>query len=286
MALFLIEEKEMSDDSPPRLNPQAVLKRFQLLKTATVYNHLYGYHLLNQVDKFQGQAGLLQVPGGDGDWEKALSCLCTLAARLNWFAVDWDVIDDLWRMGMELGEEEQFHIASHFLYLLPLRLFGWSPEALWENDLAAKLRAILVSEDESPLKLPFEWGEADKVRAWARLENIERNPGHYPGPVHRLPAICRWVAHRSGNFILDTYLNPYEYHPVCISFAEGAGTPSVNWYTWQPDDLQKVRVTWQKAQPVIESYDRLEEWCGYDEDNVSKLLHFIQTGCGSTELTW
>ncbi len=277
----------LPDDGPPRLKPQVVLKRFRLLKTATVYNHLYGYHLLNQVDKFQGQAGLLQVPGGDdGDWEEALSCLCTLAARLNWFTVDWDLIDDLWRLGMELGEEEQFHIASHFLFLLPLRLFGWSPEDLWENDLAAKLRALLVSEGESLVKLPFEWGEEDKQKAWARLEDIERDPARYPASVRLLPAICRWATHRSGNFILDTYLALEDYHPVYINFMEGVGTPSVEWYTWQPDDLQKVRTAWREAEPVIDSYTRLEKWYCQDEDNDSRLTNFITTGCGIDELKW
>ncbi len=276
----------LPDDGSLRLKLQAVLKRFRLLKTATVYSHLYGYHLLTQVEKFQGQVGLLQVPGGEGDWEKALSCLCTLATRLNFFAVDWDIIDDLWQMGMELGEEEQFHIASHFLFLLPLRLFGWSPEDMWENNLIAKLRALLFSEAESLVKLPFEWGEADKLKAWARLEDIERDPAHYPASVHLLPAICRWAAHLSGNFILDTYLSPYERHPVQISFMEGAGTPSIEWYTWQPDDLKKVRAAWQEAEPIIESYDRLEKWGWYDQANIPRLLQFIQTGRGVTELKW
>ncbi len=65
---------------------------------------------------------------------------------------------------------------------------------------------------------------------------------------------------------------------------EGAGTPSVEWYTWQPDDLQKVRTAWQEAEPVIESYARLEKWYCQDEDNDSKLLRFITTGCGVDEL--
>ena len=273
-------------DSPPRPKPTAALRRFQLLKTSAVYSHLHGYYLLTQVDKQKGKTGLLLPSADDDDWERAVHNLCSLAARLNWFAVDWDLIDDIWRLGMELGEEEQFHTVSHFLYVLPLKLFGWHPEDLWEDDLAARLRALLLSEDEKIVSLPFDWGKEDKLKAWARLEDIERDPGRYPKTVHLLPAICRWVTNQSGNFILDTCLEPYDYHPVYLSFIECAGAPTFKWHTWQPDDLKKVRAAWREAEPVVRSYNRLQRWYLDDENNVFKLLHFIRTGRGLAELNW
>ncbi len=123
-----------------RLKPRAILSRLRPLKTETIYSHLRGYQLLIRACNLTDSARLLSAQ--DDDWKQDVLDLCRLAQRLDWFDVDWATMNDVWRLAMETGEDEDLQLLSHFLFYMPVTLFGWTPEEILEYAPVALLRCF------------------------------------------------------------------------------------------------------------------------------------------------
>ena len=115
-----------------------------------------------------------------------------------------------------------------------------------------------------------DWTETDREAAWARLHQIEADPGRYPEPVRWLPELARYACGRTGNPILDCELDP------------GGQGP---WFSWAAD-LEQVRAAWRRAQPVLTQFRNLITWGEADSSRLTLLATSLMEGINYDQLEW
>jgi hypothetical protein len=145
----------------------------------------------------------------------------------------------------------------------PAQLYGWGEdpplrllELMLDGEITDERReALRAMFDIAGLyaaaglhdKLVF-WTEADRLAAWARLDEIEAGPALYPEPLCCRPELARWACHTTGNLVLDK-VNKADF-----------GFQDI--WTWA--GLPDLRQCWQQARPAIDQLRRLREW--YEAD--------------------
>jgi hypothetical protein len=217
---------------------------------------------------------------GIGWWE-VLARVVNLAAKANWFVINWDALNEAWAWWVEKGDGGDK--LAVFLEYIPVKLFGFAGEALFECPPMELLHALLapagevnaisahlleragMDEDE----LDEIWLDDDRQRAWALLQTIESQPDQYPQPVRWLPELARWACRQTGNILLDHRFDPY-----------GAGP----WFRW--DELPRVQSAWQRALPVVNVLERIWTWIDTDPDNLPALARFLMRGDSTDRLDW
>ena len=104
------------------------------------------------------------------------------------------------------------------------------------------------------------WGPRERAQAWAKLHQIEADPGPYPPAVRWLPELGRWVCRRTQNVLLDQAYDPR------------LGSP---YFTWRSNDLAQLKSAWSRAKPVIEQKDKLLKWYQDDPSRLALLAKFL-----------
>jgi len=206
-------------------------------------------------------------------WPELLHRLVGLAGAANLFEPNWPVLNEAWAIWMEQGDEENGDHLALFLTYLPVTLYGFVdgsnlleyPPMELMHALLAECEIKLVSD---PVLLDSElydhleqWDQSEREAVWARLQAIELEPEGYPEPLRWLPELARFACHRTGNPILDHHFNPYGHGP---------------WFRW--DEVEEIRIAWQRAQPVLKAFDRLMAWYETDTQNLMYLTDFLLGG--------
>lgn len=281
---------------PPRLRPWALLRRLRPVKISTLAGHLrewrraiVGLDLLQQhfPDTLRAYDAV-QEP----KWWEIMAHLLNQVEELDWFQVDWDLLNMAWAWWME-GEEDneadEGNALAAFLIFIPVKLYGFTPGDLLHSTRPVELLHALLSPNvqavNSSLLLALEiydhhfeeiWGPAERDQAWARLRAVEENPGQYPEPVRWLPELARWVGRTTHNIILDLAAGSTQVD--ALDRADPTPTP---WpplrFTWA-NDLEQVRAAWRRAKPVIQQLERLERWVEADSSRLNLLYSFFSEG--------
>jgi hypothetical protein len=279
-------------ESLARLSPRAIVKRLRPIRLVTI-NHYLGHYArlitaLNLLERHfpyavENAAMVVKVdPKGETGlgWWEVLAKVVNLAADRNWFAINWEALNEGWAWWVEQGDNGD-HLAV-FLTYIPVKLYGFVGEALFECPPMELLHVLLAPATEvNAVSIPLLeqarideeldeiWLEADRQRAWALLDTIENNPDQYPEAVRWLPELARWACRRTGNVILDRQFSPYRDGP---------------WFGW--DELPEVQRAWQRAEPVIHALDWVQTWAEADPANLAALARFLMRGSSTEPLNW
>jgi hypothetical protein len=266
-----------------QLKPWATLQRFRPLKVGTVQRYLgdqlrlcTAFRRLRQcfpeaMDQYQAISGL--------GWWEVLAELVNRVEAADWFGVNWALLNQAWAYWMEDETEAGQQLAT-FLDYLPLTLFGFSRQELYDQAPLELLHALLSAEEIEAVSANLlidsqifdslsDWTGADRQAAWARLDLIETEPDRYPKPICWLPELARWVCDCSGNFILDHQFDPYQ-------------PDAASWVRW--DDLatlETIKADWPHAQTTISKLEPLLAW--YEADpvaNLGQLARFLMDDDG------
>lgn len=207
----------------------------------------------------------------------------------------WDLLNEAWTAWLEHPEDNGDHLAT-FLRYIPVRFYGFNREPASiqlfhaEMDLHIKffppmellyvLLAPSGADEISPelltaaklFAVESDWDEPGRGAAWERLNAIEADPESYPELARWLPALARWACGSTDNPILKWSFATY-YQDNGPRFA---------WDT----DVEKARLAWQEAKPVIEHLDLLLEWCRERAENLVILAEFLTSGKNVERLTF
>lgn len=266
-----------------RLRPVSVTTAAQTLRDATRLHHslsLLRTHFPAELTEEFGRA-----PLQPGDWHRPLGILCSLAEQQHWFPINWAALNEAWSLWMHMDEpDDRGDQMAAYIYYIPVEMYGFTDhEKIYEFPPMELLRALLdenVGAVTSELlvqaelydALDHDWGDRQRQAAWARLEQIESDPGRYaPSDAARfLPELARWACAKTGNPLLDRHFDPFQHGP---------------WYSWA-EDLPRVRRWWQRARPVLEMFHRLLAWYEQDPTNLAKLTHYFIEGDNLNDLNW
>jgi hypothetical protein len=220
-------------------------------------------------------------------WWQVLGSLLSLAEHHEWFEINWPALNDAWAWWRGGGENDSYNQGAHlavFLDYIPLNMYGFNcQETIYEFPPMELFHALFARKCDpgaisARLLMEIElydeefddvWGEADRNRAKALLDEIEANTGRYPEPVKWLPELIRWACHETLNPILDRSFDPHKDGP---------------WFSW--DEAKDVRYAWQRAQGVIKAFHRLMQWYEADSARLIILAQFLMEGKYSDELDW
>lgn len=217
---------------------------------------------------------------GAGWWE-VMAQVANLAAKADWFAVNWDGFNDAWAWWVERGDNGDR--LAVFLEYIPVKMFGFGGEMLFECPPMELLHALFAPATEVNAisaqlleragmdeELDAVWFEVDRESAWELLHTIESQPDQFPEPVRWLPELTRWACRRTGNVLLDERFDPYGHGP---------------WYRWD-GELPRIQNAWQRARPVLEVLQRVLVWVDADPHNLPALAHFLMRGGSTDRLNW
>lgn len=227
-------------------------------------------------------------------WWDILVDLVNLAEDAGWFEADWDVLNEAWAAWLENIEDSDNYMTT-FLSYIPIRLYGFNrepasmqlfnaePGLFIEFFPPADLLYVLLDPAADEISSGLlaaaqlddrldDWNETRREAAWERLHHIELEPEAYPESVRRLPALARWACGTTDNPILKWSFNIY--------YEEDG--ERLSWET----DVEKARLAWQEAKPVIEQFDRLLKWCREGTGNLVDLAEFLMEGKNVERLDW
>jgi hypothetical protein len=220
---------------------------------------------------------------GQVNWWDLLVDLVNLAEDAGWFEPEWEVLNQAWVEWLENSEDSGASLAT-FLRDIPFKLYGFNrepasiqifnaePGLFIEFFPPAELLYVLLDPAadvvSSGLLVAAElydrwddWDEASREMVWKPLHNIEVEPEAYPESARWLPALARWACSTTDNPILKRSFSLYY----------GDGGERFSWKT----DVDKARLTWQEAKPVIKQFDRLLKWCRESATNLVSLADFL-----------
>lgn len=231
---------------------------------------------------------------GQSTWWDILLDLGHQAEVAGWFEIDWDILNEAWTTWLEPVTSNGDDLAA-FLTYIPLRLYGFNREpatvqlfnaepglfieffppaellyALLDPSAAGISSGLLVG---AGLSDKWDgWNELSRNAAWARLHAIEVAPETYPESARWLPVLARWACGTTGNPILDWSFSSYY-------------EQNEKQFLWE-SDVEKARMAWQEAKPVIEQFDRLLQWCRKSAKNLANLAEFLMEGKNVERLDW
>ncbi len=277
------------------LYPWTIVKRLRPVSLTANIHYLHHYTrmvaalmLLRELfaeDELWEQNTPIRVnanPAREADigWWEVLGKIISLAEQQNWFAVNWQVLDEAWASW--LVQDDGGTKLATFLNFIPVQLFGFVGEKLFECPPMELLHALLAPEDEINavsaellaqvgIERPLDeiWFEADREIAWRLLHTIETYPDQYPEPVRWLPELARWACRRTGNVLLDRHFDAYRDGP---------------WFLWE--ELDTVKNAWFRAQPVKQALERVWKWVNDDPAHITALARFLMDGGSTDQLNW
>ena len=274
------------------LRPAVVLARYRPLRLSTLARRLTGQsrlaRALARLRQFFPEALAEYGPVSELLWYAVLADLLYRIEAEDWFALDWDRLNQAWAQELEAAGDPRFDRLALHLDYVPLRLFGVSTGEISRARCPVTLellRAMLI-ESEVPVitaELAFHgdlyrrlssWRSPERQAAWQRLALIEADPGLYPGLIAHLPELARWACGLSGNPLLDRTIEP-----------DRPGT----WVSWDDQAaLDRFKAAWPQAKSRLVWGDQLEAWAQADESNLAQLVDFL-TGEGpdpTVDLEW
>ena len=112
------------------LKPQALLGRLRPLRLDRVARFLHEYDRYNIGHRLVESLFPGRMQNWTGTtWWAVLHYLACLIEEFEWFAVNWEVLNDAYMLWMETyGEEDADEQLAVFLHYIPVRLFGFSAD--------------------------------------------------------------------------------------------------------------------------------------------------------------
>jgi len=231
------------------LTPKYVLRRLRLVNLESLARRLRGFHYRTLALILAQNLNLHNMIEIESDWEwyDILREILTWCELLNWFEVDWEVIGDLRDGWMTAGEEYELEMA-YFLDYIPVRLYGFSEEYFMNTDDEMDTAMILLA------------GLTDDLSIHEIEAGVKRDFNRYPSPLCWLPEMVQIAQSKTGNLILDN----------------NAVYDGVEVFRWRwREDLARVLVAWEAAQPVIERFKTFRLWaasCQNSEEIITGLI--------------
>jgi len=197
----------------------------------------------------------------DFSWFDILRQLIRLAEVEGWFEPDWETLDDMWEIYMQMGdddpadavESEMLLGMAHFVEHIPVRHYNYGEED-WFNmivenvPLLALVRGLVDPRFEANISnLLIEYELYDFASQDIDLVGLPRRCEGQPQPLCWLPEMVQFCRRETGNKLLDR----------CVGIIDWE-FPGWRWDS--ESDLAEVKQLSAEAQPRWRKIEDLLAW--------------------------
>lgn len=206
------------------------------------------------------------------NWYGLLADITGMLTEADWFEVDVDTLDYFHEIYMnedfdEREEDEESILGDMARYLdyLPVKVYNWGLEG-WHNQVAEEYPQLCLirgltdpsfEKSISGLLIEYElYDNLEGVDIWAGLEAI--SPETHEEPLCWLPEVARFCCRQTGNLLLDSDTEDWEY-----------------WiFRWE--ELEEVKRLSQEARPIWEHIRKFLLWA--NDQRAMELIFYALVG--------
>lgn len=194
----------------------------------------------------------------------------------QFFPMDWDYIDDLWRLSQEMGDYEE-GLEPDFLQVIegiPLKCFmpfdpflGYDdPDEHWaQNRIVTLLYSLLPEGGELPSQVSeSDWfdGDFDHQDFYEAITVYDSS--HDPEPFCYFTEIAALLAPEN---------NPHRGNPFLDVMGREMGESPIDYYFWEKD-VPKLKEQWVAAKPLTEKMEKFNTFLA-DSVGLNQTLAFL-----------
>jgi len=193
----------------------------------------------------------------------------------QFFPIDWEYVDDLWRLSQEIGDYEE-GLEPEFLTVMtgiPLKCFMPfdpflcydDPDERWvQNRIVTLLYSLMCEDGELPSQVSeSDWFDGDFDRQDFYEAITVYDSRNDPEPFCYLSEIAA----------LLTIDNPYKNNPFLDVMGREMGEAPIDYYSWEKD-IPKLKEQWVAAKPLTEKMEKFNNFLA-DSIGLNQTLAFL-----------